>query len=88
MDGRQLVLNDGTIIPDGNAGYADGFLWLWFAGFTMQEVASMFLDPEKTSRIEYDYGDMQDVYEDFTNCTSISVSVDGNASVCMAKGVI
>ena len=86
MEGQNIVFNDGTVIP-GRVGYADGFLWLWFTGYTIQQAANIFFDPAKTSRIVFQYGDMEDVYEGFTNCISIGVSVDGQASVCMVKGV-
>lgn len=85
--GRRLILADGTVIENGEAGYADGFLWLWFSGMTMQEAAGIFFDPEKTAVIVFEYGEMSDTYEDFTNCRSISVSADGLISVCMTKEV-
>lgn len=87
MDGRRLILADGTVIDGGEAGYADGFLRCWFEGYTMQEVAQIFLDPEKTAVIVFEYGEMSDRYDGFTNCRSISVSADGLNSVCMTKGV-
>lgn len=81
----RLVLNDGTIIEGGRAGYAAGNLWCYFTG-TMQQAVSVFLDPAKTARIEFVYGEMSDVHEGFTVCTSINCDIDGNISVCMVKG--
>ena len=86
MDGRQIVLNDGTVIPDGTVGYAGGLLWCYFTGYTMQQAASLFFDPEKTDRIVFDYGEMSDTYEGFTNCVTLTISMDNEVSVCMAKG--
>lgn len=83
--GRRLILDDRTVIEDGEAGYADGFLWLWFSGMTMQEASVIFFDPEKTAVIIFEYGEMKDRYEGFTNCRSISVSADGLISVCMRR---
>ena len=85
MKRLRLILNDGTAIEGGRAGYAAGSLWLYFAG-TMQQAVSMFLDPAKTARIVFVYGEMSDEYEGFTNCTSINCDIDGNISVCMVKG--
>lgn len=85
--GRRLILADRTVIENGEAGYADGFLWLWFSGMTMQEASVIFFDPEKTAVIIFEYGEMKDRYEGFTNCRSISVSADGLISVCMTKEV-
>ena len=86
MEGQRLILNDGTTIEDGRAGYAQGFLWLHFTGYTLQQAAEMFFDTSKTSRIEFQYGDMEDVYEDFTNCINLYIDVDGVVSVCMTRG--
>jgi 4-diphosphocytidyl-2-C-methyl-D-erythritol kinase len=44
MDGRNIVLNDGTVIPGGECGYSDGFLWCWLNGYTMQQAASLFFE--------------------------------------------
>lgn len=86
MEGRRLILNDGTVIEDGNAGYSDGFLWLWFAGYTLQQAATMFFDPTKTAKIVYQYGEMQDEYTGYTVCRSLMTDADGRISVCMVKG--
>ena len=86
MEGRQIVLNDGTVIPDGEAGYSEGFLWCWFTGYTIQQAASMFFDANKTSRIVFQYGDLADTYEGFTACVNLGVNADGRVSVCLTEG--
>ena len=86
MDGRRLILNDGTTIEDGVAGYAEGFLWLRFPGYTMQQAALLFFDPNKTARIIFQYGEMQDEYNGFTTCRTLTMDADGLMSVCMVKG--
>lgn len=86
MDGRRLVLNDGTVIEDGEAGYADGFLWCWIRGYSMQEAAAVFFDAGKTERIVFQYGDMEDTYEGYTNCTRLMAGTDGKISVCLTRG--
>lgn len=84
--GRRLILHDGTVIENGEAGYSQGFLWIWFTGYTLQEAAVMFFDPSKTSVIDYEYGEMQDDYRGYTNCISLQIDVDGKISVCLTKG--
>ena len=84
MAERQLILKDGTII-DGTAGYAQGFLWLYFSGYTLLETAEIFCDAEKTETIEFKSGADDHVYEGFTECRSIMTDADGNLSVCMTK---
>ena len=85
MEGKRLILNDDTTIEDGQAGYSEGFLWCFFSG-NMQQAASLFFDQTKTGKIIFQFGEMEDVYEGFTNCTSINMDVDGNVSVCLKKG--
>ena len=83
----RLVLMDGTILNDCSAGYADGHLWLVIVGKTLAEAAMLFFDPTKTARIQYDYGEMRDVYEGYTVCTNLSIDSDGIVNICMVKGV-
>ena len=85
MEGRRLILADGTTIENGEAGYSSGYIWMWVPEMTMPEAAAIFLDPEKTKRILFQYGDMEDEYTDFTVCTYLSV-VDEKVTVCMTKG--
>ena len=86
MDGRRLILKDGTTIENGEAGYSDSFLWLWFPNMTLAQASAIAFDPAKTDRIEFQYGEMTDVYNGFTDCRSMSIDTDGVVSVCMAKG--
>ena len=83
--GRRLILADGTEIENGEAGYAEGFLWMYFTGYTMAQAAAMFTDPEKTGVIRFQYGQMEDTYEGFTDCRTIRTDGDGKVSVCMTK---
>ena len=84
----RIRLADGTVIEGGTCGYSEGFLWCYFSGYTLQDAAGMFFDPEKTQTIRAEYGEMADVYEGFTACVAFNMNVDGNISVCLKKGVI
>lgn len=86
MEGQRIVLNDSTVIENGRAGYSEGYLWLFFSGYTMLQIAQMFCDPSKTELIVFEYGEMRDSYENFTVCTNMNIDIDGNASVCMKRG--
>jgi len=86
MKGRRLILNDAITIEDGTAGESQGFLWCWFTGYTMQEAAVIFFDPENTQKIVFQYGGMEDTYEGYTECRVLSQDTDGKISVCMARG--
>lgn len=83
--GRRLMLNDGTTIENGEAGYSSGYLWLWVPGMTLPEAAVIFLDPEKTKKVVFEFGEMSDTYEGYTTCTQLS-AVDGKVTICLAKG--
>ena len=84
MTGRRLILKDQTTFENGEAGYAQGFLWLYLPGCTIAEAALVFTDPEKTDVILFQYGEMEDRYEHFTDCRSILTDGD-RISVCMEK---
>ena len=84
--GQRLILLDETTIENGSCGYADGHLWCWIKGFTMQQAAAIFFDPQKTGKIVYEYGEMSDEYEGFTNCTNLFINSDGQISVCLVRG--
>ena len=86
MEGRRLILNDGTVIENGEAGYASGFLWLYFRGYTIAQASVLFCDPNVTERIVFQYGDMEDVYEGYTECMVIKIDADGRNAVCLTKG--
>lgn len=86
MEGRRLILNDGTEIENGSAGYAAGSLWCRLPGYTMQQAAVVFFNPDITAVILFQYGEMEDRYEGFTNCEAIMTEADGKVSVCMTKG--
>jgi hypothetical protein len=85
-EGQRLILNDGTVIEDGSAGLADGFLWLYAGGYTMTAAAEIFLNPAKTAKIIFQYGGMEDAYTGYTVCKAMIIDGDGNMSVRMAKG--
>ena len=86
MEGQRLILNDGTMIENGRAGYSEGYLWLYFTGYTLPEAGSIFFDQTKTASIIFQYGEMEDVYNGFTVCRNLMIDMDGNVSVCMVKG--
>ena len=83
--GQRLIMMDGMTIENASCGYAEGNLWCWLPGYTMQAAAAIFFDPSKTGKITFEYGEMTDVYEGFTNCASLLSSPD-QISVCMKKG--
>ena len=85
MEGRRIILADGTTLEDGEAGFASGYLWIWITGMTLPEAAGIFFEPAKTERIRFQYGEMQDVYEGYTACIHLSTT-EGRLSVCLTKG--
>jgi hypothetical protein len=84
--GQRLILADGTRIENGEAGYADGFLWCYLPGMSMAQAGTLFFDPAKTSRIIFEYGEMSETYNGMTDCRNIRIDADGQIAVCMVKG--
>ena len=82
--GRRIILKDGTTFEDSGCGYADGFLWCYITGLTLQDVVQTMMNPEKTVKIVYEYGEMSDTYEGFTNMFLIRQSETG-CDVCMQQ---
>lgn len=86
MKGRRLILNDDTVIENGEAGLSSANnLWVWFTGRTMMEAAAIFFNPGKTERIIFQYGEMEDTYEGYTNCTNINIDANGMMHVCLTR---
>ena len=84
--GRRLILMDGTTIEDGGAGSSAGMLWCWVTGMTMPQAAQVFFDPTKTGKIIFEYGEMSDEYDGYTNCTNLFIDGEGKVSVCLTRG--
>ena len=84
-EGRRLILHDGTVIEDGEAGYSQGFLWCYVTGMTLPQAAAVFFNPAATKVIIFQYGEDEDVYRNFTECVNLSIDTDGLVSVCMKK---
>lgn len=84
-EGRRLILKDGTVIENGEAGYSQGKLWCYIPGWTLPQAAAVFFDPAKTKLIIFQYGEMEDEYRGFTRCVSLMTDTDGLVSVCMEK---
>ena len=85
-DYSALVFADGTKIEGASCGYAEGNLWCWVTGFTMPQAAQVFFDPAKTERIIFQYGEMTQEYDGFTNCVNLFIDYDGKISACMKRG--
>lgn len=83
-EGLRLILKDGMEIENGRAGYTDRVLWLWMPGMSMQGAAAIVFDPEKTGKIIFRYGNMQDEYEGFTHCIRI-LEEENDIAVCMTR---
>ena len=84
----EIILNDGTVIENGRAGYSQGVLCCFFTGYTMPQAGELFFNPSKTERIVFQYGEMETIHEGFTNCVNIGIDIDGRVSVSMEKGVV
>lgn len=85
MEGQRLILSDRTIIENGRAGLASGFLWLWLPGWTMMEAAQKAFNPSALQTVIYQYGEMEDTFTGYTVCTNI-MQQDDEIAICLVKG--
>lgn len=89
MSGRRLILaagSDAEVVLEGSeAGYADGVLWLYLAGMTLPEAFALLSVPANTASIVYQYGEMVDRYEGFTDLTGLFTS-DGMVRAALKRG--
>lgn len=84
-----VYLADGTYIQ-GQAGYANGDLWIWTeadSGQTLVGMVTLFADPEKT-RIIRDVISERTIqqWEGFTRMTTAKIDEDGIISIRMRRG--
>ena len=77
MEGRRVVMADGTELLNAEIGYANRHIWCYLKDITLPMAYDLFSDPQKTGALVFDYGDMQDVYEGFTELHAIQKSEDG-----------
>lgn len=89
MDGVRIILADGTVFEGGTAGLSGaGSLWLYVSGDSMAVMAATFCDDWKTKTVVFEYGEMRDRYEGYTDCRTITLGDDGRASVCLRKPAV
>ena len=77
MEGRRVVMADGTELIDATIGYANRHIWCYLQNITLPVAYDLFSDPQKIGTLVFDYGDMQDVYEGFTELHTIQRSENG-----------
>ena len=82
--GRRIILKDKTVYENGECGYAEGNLWCYVPGVTAADVLPKFLEPSATKRIVFEYGEMSDVYEDYTVLSTV-LTDPNQVSICMKK---
>lgn len=86
--GQRIVFADGTKYENTSAGYSDGVLVVFMnTAITLHEAPEIFFNPNKTSRIVFEYGDMEDTYDGFTHVTNMREDVDKNVSVTLRKDI-
>ena len=84
-EGTRLIFADDTEIEDGKAGYYANAIWCYMTGITLHDAATIFFDTNKTSKIVFQYGEMESTFEGFTTCTNLMIDVDGVVSVRLER---
>ena len=85
MEEPKLILNDGTEIVNGSAWNVRGDLWVTYKGGTFADAVAIALDHEKTSCITYEHEGESDVFEGFTDCTSVNLDLAGNITIILRR---
>lgn len=76
MTGRNIILATGEIYEVAWCGQAGDRLNIQMADKrSVWEAAGIFSRPEATARIKFDYGEMQDVFDGFTELIMIQADV-------------
>ena len=73
-EGRELIMNDGTVYSDSECGYADHQLWCYVKNSNLTDVFAVFSDSSKTEKIIFRYGSTEEIYTGFTALNLIKVS--------------
>ena len=81
-----LILNDGTVIENGQAWNPGGVLRCFFDGYTIEAAATLFFDPTKTERITFQSDGTEEVFEGYTDCTGIELDAQNYVHVSLRKG--
>ncbi len=81
----KLILANGEVLDDCQAGYADGSLWCWLRGCTMGQAYSLFSVPDNIREITFIYGSLKAIFRGadileaiITNRDDISVRLSGD----------
>ena len=77
MEGRRIVMADGTELIDSTIGYSDGHIWCFLVNISFSTAYELFSDAQKTGTLIFDYGDMQDVYEGYTKVHTVKTTEFG-----------
>lgn len=81
----KLLFADDTECTVGLCGsYDDGPLYIEVCNLSFVDCARIFSDPEKTSRMTYDIGAEQVLYEGYTDLVSLLLA-DGMINVTLRK---
>lgn len=71
--GRRLVFHDGSQLENAEAGAVQDMLTLFLKDtLTMSQAAALAFNTEKLSVITFQYGEMDDVYEGYTQLKTLT----------------
>ena len=84
--GRRIVFADETVFEDAEIGYTEGMIWCYLPSDDLTAAFLIFSNPEKTSRMEFQYGEMTDVYEGYTDIVLIQKNNDHQITVALKRG--
>ena len=80
-----LILNDGTRLVVSYCGANAGYLWIDVYEKSFYECAYLFSNQKLTSRMVYEFGEMHQEYEGYTELTVV-MAEDDYVKVALKRG--
>ena len=83
---NRVVLADETILNDCTIGITNNGIWIFTRGVDVLTCATLFGDPAKTETMRFEYGDMYDELEGYTQISVINCENPGAIRIRMTGG--
>ena len=84
---QKLTFNDGTVFDNSRVSESAYGLYMFFGGGqTMREVIAVLSDPDKTSKILYDYNTATLVFEGYTEIYAINRTGNSITAIMQKDG--
>lgn len=84
----RVILADGTVINDCTIGITASGIWINARGMDIVRAAQLFSDPKRTQTMRFEYGDMYDEVEGFTQVSVFNCDDPQVIKIRMVGGTV